>query len=131
MKALRYTVLPIFVAMIWVSLNEFVRNQAVLMSQWVSHFEAMGLAFPAEPINGAMWGVWSLLMAIGVYFYARRFTLLEATGITWFVVFVLMWVSSGNMGFLPFGILPVALPWSVVEAAGTVYIIQKLGPVAG
>jgi hypothetical protein len=39
--------------------------------------------------------------------------------------FLLMWVVIGNLGVLPFGILPYALPLSIVEVLGATWIIFK------
>jgi hypothetical protein len=76
--------------------------------------------------NGAVWGIWSLCFAIAVFIIAKKFTLLQTTLLSWFVGFVLMWISSGNMGVLPFGILPFAIPLSFLEAFLASYIVKKL-----
>lgn len=115
----------ILLATIWISLSEFVRNQFILQSYWVEHYQSKGLVFPAAPINGAIWGVWSLCFAIVVYFIARQYSLLQAAIISWLVGFVLMWLVIGNLGVLPYGILPVAIPLSMLEAFVAAWIIKK------
>jgi hypothetical protein len=127
MKTLRYVILPIIAAATWISLNEFVRNQFLLFSFWTDHFQALGISFPSEPVNGAVWGLWSLLFAVAIFLLAKQNTLQQTTVIAWLMAFILMWVSTGNMGFLPWGILPIAVPWSVVETFGAAYITKKLG----
>ncbi len=98
MNVLKKTILPIFLATVWISISEFARNEFLLKSYWTEHYQSLGLVFPSEPINGAVWGLWSLCFAIGVFI----FSLMQTTLLSWFVAFVLMWISSGNMGVLPF-----------------------------
>ena len=86
----------------------------------------MGLTFPSEPINGAVWGIWSLLFAIAIFIMAKKFTLVQTTMLSWFAGFVLMWVVVGNMGVFPFRILYVAVPLSLLEAFVAAFIIVKL-----
>jgi len=126
MKALKQTVLPILLATIWISISEFVRNEFLFKSYWTDHYQTLGLAFPSEPINGAVWGIWSLCFAIAVFIIAKKFTLLQTTLLSWFVGFVLMWISSGNLGVLPFGLLVYAVPLSLLEAFLASYIVKKL-----
>ncbi|MCB9179012.1 MAG: hypothetical protein H6590_06280 [Flavobacteriales bacterium] len=117
--------LAILIATVWISIHEFVRNQLVLADHWAEHYAAMGLAFPSAPVNGAVWGIWALVLVIAIHFLARRGGLLETAAIAWIMGFVLMWLVIGNMGVLPLCILPVAVPWSMVEVIGAVYIVQK------
>jgi len=125
MKTLKNTILPIFLATAWISISEFARNEFLLKSYWTEHYQSLGLTFPSEPINGAMWGVWSLCFAVAIFIIAKKFSLLQTTLLSWFVGFVLMWISSGNMGVLPFGILPFAIPLSLLEAFLASFIIKK------
>lgn len=123
---MKKTILPILLSTIWISISEFVRNEFLLKSYWADHYESLGLVFPSEPINGAVWGIWSLAYAIGIFIIARRFNLLETFLLAWFVGFVLMWLVTANMGVLPFGILVFAIPLSLLEAFLATYIIKKL-----
>lgn len=126
MNALKTTILPILLATVWISLSEFVRNEFLLKSYWTAHYENMGLIFPSEPVNGAMWGVWSLLFAIAIFILSRKFTLWQTTFLAWGVGFVLMWVVTGNLGVLPYGILVYAVPLSLLEAFWASWIIRKI-----
>ena len=126
MQVLRRTVLPVLLATIWISISEFVRNQFLLNSLWVAHYKNMGLVFPSHPINGAMWGVWSLLLAVAIFILAKKFTLLQTALLAWLVAFVFMWVVIGNLGVLPFGILPMAIPLSLLEVFVATFIVKKL-----
>ena len=120
------TILPIFLATIWISVSEFVRNQFIVQCYWIEHYKSLGLIFPAEPINGAIWGIWSLLFAIAIFIISKKFTLWQTTFLSWFVAFVLMWVVIGNMGVLPIGTLFWAVPLSLFEALIASLIIKAL-----
>ena len=126
MKIIKSIILPILLATIWISISEFVRNQLLFKSYWIEHYQGLGLTFPAEPVNGAMWGIWSLLFAIAVFILAKKFSLWETTLLAWFVGFVLMWVVIGNLGVLPPGLLVFAIPLSFLEAFLASFIVKKL-----
>jgi hypothetical protein len=128
MRYLRRTVLPVLAATLWISCSEFARNQLLFQSYWVDHYRGLGLTFPAAPLNGALWGVWSLLYAVAIYVLARRFTLVETWLCAWFVGFVLMWVVIGNLGVLPPHLLAPAVPLSLLEAFVAALLIVKLSP---
>jgi len=118
--------LPIVLATLWISISEFGRNEFLLKTYWTAHFENLGIVFPSEPINGAVWGIWSLCLAIAIFIIGKKFSLVQTTLLSWFVGFVLMWISSGNMGVLPFGLLVYAVPLSLLEAFLASYIVKKL-----
>jgi len=126
MNALRRTVMPILLATVWIGLSEFVRNEFLLKSYWTDHYENLGIIFPSEPVNGAVWGLWSLLFAVAIFIISRKFTLIQTTLLSWFVAFVLMWVVIGNLGVLPHGLLPIAVPLSLLEAFVAAWIITRL-----
>jgi hypothetical protein len=126
MKILKNYILPILLATIWISISEFVRNQLLFLSYWVEHYNGLGLVFPVAPLNGAMWGLWSLLFAIFIFIIAKKFSLWQTTFISWFAGFVLMWVVLGNMLVLPIGLLWFAIPLSLLEAFLATFIIKKL-----
>jgi hypothetical protein len=69
-------ILAILIATIWISLSEFIRNEFLFKSYWVEHYSSMGLVFPSEMINGMVWGIWSLMFAIVIYFISRKFNLI-------------------------------------------------------
>lgn len=123
---MKKTLLPILLAGIWISVSEFIRNEFLFKSFWTNHYEALGLIFPSEPINGAVWGIWSLSYAIGIFIIAKRFNLWESFLLSWFLGFVLMWLVTANMGVLPYAILVYAIPLSLLEAFLATYIIKKL-----
>ncbi len=124
MKFLKKTILPILLASIWISVSEFARNEFLVKHYWTNHYEGLGLTFPSEPVNGAVWGLWSLLFAIAIFVISRKFSLLQTTFLSWFVGFVLMWVVVWNMAVFPVEILVYALPLSLLEAWLATVIIK-------
>lgn len=127
MHFLKKTILPVLLATIWISVSEFVRNEFFVKSYWTAHYEKLGLVFPAEPVNGAVWGLWSLLFAVAIYIFSKKFSLFQTTLLSWYVGFVFMWVVIGNLGVLPKGILLIAIPLSLLEAFLAAFIMKKLG----
>ncbi|MCA9989565.1 MAG: hypothetical protein KDE29_01040 [Anaerolineales bacterium] len=125
MQFVRKTVLPILIATLWISVSEFFRNELLLKSYWTAHYEQLGTVFPSEPINGAIWGLWSLLFAIAIFVILKRFSLLQTTLLAWFVGFVMMWVVIGNLGVLPAGLLLFAVPLSLLETFIAAFILHK------
>ena len=121
----RHTIIPILLSTIWISISEFVRNTFVLHDYWINHYGTLGISFPEEPINGAVWGLWSLSFALLIFFLAKKFTLLQTTFISWFAGFLRMWLVLGNLGVLPQGILLIAVPLSILESWVAAYISVK------
>ncbi len=126
MQLIKKTLLPVLLCTLWISLSEFFRNQFLLADVWNAHYKSMGLVFPVQPINGAMWGIWSLLFAISIFIIGKKFSWIVTSLIAWLNGFVLMWVVIGNLGVLPMGILYAAVPLSLLEAFVATIIIKKL-----
>ena len=124
MKQLKRAILPILLATIWICLSEFIRNEFLVKSFWIRHYQDLGLIFPSKPVNGALWGVWSLLFAVAVYILAKKFTLLQTTFLSWFVACVMMWVVIGNLGVLPYGLSVYAIPLSILESLVATFIVK-------
>jgi hypothetical protein len=118
MKFFKKTILPVLLAGIWV------RNEFIVKSYWTEHYRDLGLIFPSEPLNGAVWGIWSLLFAIAVFIIAKKFTLIQTTILSWFVAFVMMWVVIANLAVLPYGLLWYAVPLSFLESFVAALIIK-------
>lgn len=121
-------ILPLLLSTVWISLSEFIRNQFLLGYTWNDHYQQLGLQFPNEPANGAIWGLWSLVLAGLILVISRRFNVFETLVITWVAAFVLMWLVIGNLGVLPTTTLFYALPLSMVEIYGAAWITAKLAP---
>ena len=126
MKIFKNIILPVLLATIWISISEFVRNEFIVKSFWINHYNGLGLTFPSEPVNGAVWGIWSLLFATAIFIISKKFSLLHTTLLSWFVGFVLMWFVIGNLGVLPYGLLLYAVPLSLLESFLAAWIIKKL-----
>lgn len=126
MLVLKKIALPILLAAIWISLSEFVRNTFLLRNHWVVHYQDLGMTFPEQPINGAVWGIWSLCFAIAIFMLSKAYTMIQTTLLSWFVGFVLMWLVVGNLGVFPLGILLYAIPLSLIEVFVATYIIFKM-----
>ncbi len=86
----------------------------------------MGLRFPAEPANGAVWGIWSLCLAIFIFILSKKYTLFQTTALAWFSGFIFMWLVIGNLGVLPLQILPYAVPLSFLEVLIAAWLIKEL-----
>jgi len=128
---MKKSLIPILLAAVWISISEFARNQILFKSYWIEHYSSMGLVFPAEPVNGAIWGLWSLMFAIAIFIISGKFNLIETTLLSWFVGFVLMWLVIGNMGVLPYRLLYFAIPLSLLEAFVAAYIFHTRSQASG
>ena len=126
MHFLKKKIIPILSATIWISVSEFLRNELFFKSYWTEHYKNLGLVFPSEPLNGAVWGLWSMLFAIAIFVISKKFSLLQTTLLSWFVAFVLMWVVIWNMNVLPPGLLYIAAPLSLFETFLASLIIKRL-----
>ncbi len=122
------TILPVLAATLWISFSEFFRNEVLAKHYWTNHYESLGLVFPSEPVNGAVWGLWSLFFAMAIFILSKKFSLLQTTFLSWFVGFVLMWVVVWNMGVFPLKLLWIAVPLSLLEAFVASLIIRQLTP---
>lgn len=111
----------------WINLSEFLRNEVLFKSRWVDHYDRLGLVFPSTALTNVLWVVWGFLAAALVVRIAARFSFTEAVLIGWGFTFALMWLVIGNLAVLPHELLPVAVPWSVVEVVGAVWIARRLG----
>ncbi|MFN8154846.1 MAG: hypothetical protein U0Y08_11190 [Bacteroidia bacterium] len=123
---MKKTILPILAAAAWISISEFARNQFWLHTYWTEHYSKMGLQFPAEPTNGAIWGIWSLCMAVFIFILAKKYSLFQTTILGWYAGFILMWLVIGNLGVLPIQILMYAAPISFLEVLIATWIIKEL-----
>lgn len=118
----------VLAATLWISASEFFRNNVLLLHLWVDHYRHLGLTFPSQPVNGALWGLWSLLFAIAVFVISRRFSLVQTTLLGWLVAFPMMWVVIGNLSVLPTAILWAAVPLSLLETFLAAVIVGKVCP---
>ncbi len=125
MKVVKKQVLPVLAATIWISLSEFFRNEFLLKQHWIQHYTDMGQQFPGSSVNGAVWGVWSVVMGMLVLVILQKFSYFQTVFIVWMASFVMMWLAVGNLGVLPFSILPYAIPLSLLEVFVATAIVQR------
>lgn len=123
---LKNTVLPILIATVWISVSEFFRNTYLVHEYWTELYQGIGLTFPEENHNGAIWGIWALCFSIAIFIFSKKYTLVQTALLAWFVGFVFMWIVIGNLGFLPYKILPIAIPLSILEAFVATFLIFKV-----
>ena len=125
---LKSTIVPVVSAGIWISVYEFFRNEVLIKGLWVEHYASLGLVFPGEPINGLVWGLWSMVFAACIHVMLKRFSFWEMLALAWTVGFLMMWLVTGNMAVLPFVILPIAVPLSLLEVAIAIGILRRFAP---
>jgi hypothetical protein len=118
--------LAVILATTWISLSEFFRNEILLKSLWLNHFQKLGLVFPSEPGNKIAWVGWSLMFAGFIYNIAKKFSLAGATLLSWFAALPMMWIVLGNLGVLPHNLMLYATPLSLLESFVATLIVQKL-----
>lgn len=99
----------------WIGLSEFTRNELCFKKLWIDKYANMGLGFPSEMVNNALWGVWSLLLAGMIVYLTLKLKFWETVIISWMAAFVMMWVVIGNLNVLPETLLWFAVPWSIAE----------------
>lgn len=129
MDSSKKPILSVLAAGVWINLSEFIRNELLVKSYWVQHFQSLGMTFPSEPINSILWMAWGFMFAVAIFSISRKFTLFQTVLLSWFMAFVLMWVVIWNLNVLPEGILYAAIPLSLLEALVAAYIINKIVPV--
>jgi hypothetical protein len=110
----------------WVNLCEFLRNEVVLKGQWEGLYEELGLEFPDAPINAALWVVWGFVFSACLVTLRQKLSSTETCLVGRVMGFVLMWIVIGNLQVLPLGILPIAVPWSMVEVGLAVFLAQQI-----
>ncbi len=123
---IKKAILPVLLSAIWISVSEFVRNEFLLKFYWSEHYQSMGLVFPSSPLNGAIWGIWSICFAVVIFILAKKFTLIQTTLLAWFTGFIMMWIVLWNLSVFPVEILIYAIPLSLLEALVAVLIVKKL-----
>lgn len=117
--------LGVFLAGLWITISEFIRNEFLFKGYWVNHYNSLGLSFKTLPVNGIFWMIWSFLLAYLLYKMIPKFSWLETIFLTWIVAFLMMWITLFNMKVLPLGLLYFGVPLSLLEIIVAGYIIKK------
>lgn len=110
----------------WIMASEFIRNQYLIRSLWEGHYKQMGLVFPSGSVNGMMWGVWSVFLAVLIYVLSGRFGLVKTTLLAWLSAFLMMWLVINNLGVLPTGCWVFTIPLSLLETFVAAIIIRRI-----
>ena len=126
MNIAKKSILAILLSTIWISLSEFARNELLFKNYWTEHYQSLGITFPSTPLNGAIWGLWSLLLAGAILIISKKFSTIQTTFLAWFMGFVMMWVVIGNLNVLPTSLLFIAVPLSLLECFIATLITKKL-----
>lgn len=119
-------ILAVLASGMWVNLSEFLRNELLFKQFWIDKYDSLGLAFPSSPVNGALWAFWGFAFAGCVVYLCHKLKFKEALLISWVMGFALMWIAVGNLNVLPYGLLLIALPWSIVEVALAILIARRI-----
>jgi len=69
-----------------------------------------------------------MVFAACIHVMLKRFSFWETLALAWTVGFLMMWLVTGNMAVLPFGILPIAVPLSLLEVAIAIGILRRFAP---
>jgi heme-degrading monooxygenase HmoA len=121
----RTETLPILLAAVWIGVSEFFRNQFLLKSLWVNHYDNLGLTFPSDPVTGAVWGIWSLMLSVAIFYLSKKFTLWQTTFLSWFTAIAMMWLVLGNLNVLPHRLMLYSLPFSILETFVATWIVKR------
>ena len=111
---------------LWITLLEFGRNEILFKSYWVNHYQALGLKFETTPINGVLWIVWSFVFAYIIYEMQTKFSVIKMFWLSWLTAFVMMWITLFNLQVLPVTLLCFAVPMSMLEVSGAIFIDRAL-----
>jgi hypothetical protein len=120
------TILPILLTGIWINLSETIRWVFLIKSYWLENYEKLGLVYSEKPINLMMWMIWGFLLATIIFLLSKKFTVLHTTLLSWFSVFVMMWVVVWNIGVLPIDMLWINIPLSFIEIYIGALICKRL-----
>lgn len=118
--------LAVLASGLWINGSEFVRNELLFKDYWMETYASLGMVFPSSAPNNLLWATWGFLLAVVIVFLARKLSFFEILLATWVPAFLLMWIVVGNLNVLPLGLLPIAMPWSVVEVAVAVVVAGKI-----
>ena len=117
-------IISIFTVGIWITFSEFIRNEYILKSLWARHYKSIGLNFITHPTNGALWIIWSYIMAWFISILVRKFSPIQVIFLTWTSYFVAMWITLYNLQVLPLAILIGAIPLSLFEISIAILIFK-------
>jgi hypothetical protein len=123
---IKRNLLPIILSGLWITVSEFLRNEFLLKSYWVDHFNSIGLVFETLPVNGILWMIWSFMLAYLILKLREKFSYRETLILSWIPAFVMMWIVIYNLQVLPLMILVFTIPLSLLEIVIAIIIIKKV-----
>jgi hypothetical protein len=124
---MKRTILATFISGAWIGASEFLRNELLFKFMWLEHYAELGIVFPSQMINNAVWGIWSFLLAgMLVFLWRQNIGFWKTALVSWIMAFVMMWLTIGNLGVLPYPLLLPAIPLSMLEIAVALWIIAKI-----
>ena len=126
MVHLKKTVAPILLAGIWLNVSGTIRWIYLIEPYWLEKYNYLNLVFPAELVNNMVWMIWGFLFAIAIFILSKKFNLMQTTLLSWFMVYVMMWVIVWNVGVLPTGMLWMNIPLSLFDAYVAAFICIKV-----
>ena len=126
MSQFRKSILPILLTGIWINVSETVRWELLVKSYWIEHYQDMNLVFPSALMNGITWMIWGFFLAFSIFIISKKFNLIQTTLLSWFMVFVMLWVVLWNINVFPVTILFIVVPLSWIEVFVATWICKKL-----
>jgi len=126
MEHLKKTVAPILLAGIWLNVSGTIRWIYLIEPYWLEKYNYLNLVFPSAAINNITWMIWGFMFAMVIFILSRKFNIIQTTLLSWFMVYVMMWVVVWNVGVLPTGMLWVNIPLSFLDAFVGAFICIKL-----
>lgn len=126
MGHLKKTILPILLTGIWLNVSGTIRWIYLIEPYWLEKYNYLNLVFPSEPINNIIWMIWGFMFAMVIFILSKKFNLIQTTLLSWFMVYVMMWVIVWNVGVLPTGMLWMNIPLSLLDAYVGAFICIRL-----
>ncbi|MFC2129262.1 hypothetical protein ACFLQX_00625 [Bacteroidota bacterium] len=128
MSHFKKTFLPILLTGLWINLFETIIWILLVKSYWIDRYNEMNIEFIEETINFVVWGIWGFSFAAVIFILAKKFSLIQTTFLSWFIVFIMMWMVVYNAGVLPTKMLWFNAPLSFIGTFAAVWICKKMMP---
>jgi hypothetical protein len=126
MGPIKKAILPILLTGIWLNISGTIRWIYLIEPYWLEKYNYLSLEFPTEPFNNIMWMIWGFMFALAIFILSKRFNLIQTALLSWFMVYVMMWVIVWNVGVLPTGMLWMNIPLSLLDAYVGAFICIRL-----
>jgi hypothetical protein len=125
MANIKKTIWQILLVSIWINVSETLRWMLFSKPYINKHYQTINLVLPNEPINGIIWLIWGIIIAVMIFIISKKFTVLQTTFIIWVIVFVMHWFALWNFAVLPINILWLVVPLSLIEVYVGALICKK------